>query len=1559
MDWKTRGFDSELEYSDFLMSLADSIEKLDPNEYDRLRTSGTKAEILAAISQPRTISQPESKENSGNVSLTKPESKENSVPSFPQGMGEVVRTLDPLAAYDREAAKAVEQAQRTEDSRSVFRPITPEDMKDPEKVAQIARDLPDIPTTDLGERVGPWYEWFATPSPSDSVWSFFNPLRPQIVMTSEDAQAYDEARNRGDYSTFRNTLFDALTNRTHTGEVVASSPAWVMRLLNILSALAAKAGDLVGSFPLGATSVPLSERISKGEGVGDLAREAATGVMYGERFPDTSVAGENYTVPEVGAFVLGSLVDLAIPMDLGLGELGKAGRSALGFSKAGRVLKDAMIAAKDPANLDVTREWLAHIEAGTEIPKDLATKAESLGLPIDRTLAQEFIAKPAPAPAAFSSAADAERALAEAKAPTPADPAVLLERAVGRKVADTFKASPHAPYGETRIGNILVSDADALKIGAILHRDLDPVMSRVTVEEGKVSIPPDAMAELKKITEPMDSPVALGTSGTMTIEDWNTLVGNISEMYASKAPSAIDLRKVEDVNPQRLTPQEVRVNTITQSVMSDDLVNALNPAPTLQKNVAAGLVQALDTAKQKLGAVGQDIMHDIRLARKMVKDTHGAFSQVVHDAFKLDPNAALTNLFQRIYGDAAGDAIRVALRNPDSPISQIRDIIVKGDPTLTADRLARIAAASRGHKLGAFLGDHPDFLKIPDFQQYANRLPLEGVPTNPYYTVIGMLVHQRQSDALVGITRELLQTANRKASQATSSYRVRATNVKNMVDGLVADVLPSVPTSAIGNEISQFVADLFGTSLLAGMHDAVPALDNLVKSLMAKGVSNADAEKLAFSIETSREIRDMVNDTVRLSHTEPLPKEVVQDICKQAVSIFHESDTTLTPLQQEFVNLINPENTLNVDPYTMKAMADGMLRITDTAESAAAVWEAMGGHYTLTPAGDIMAKEIRAIAAEDLIKVLDENEELARQVLPYATSILVNQTKWNPSVAFPARVWNTVSNMARQGMLAGFILPNFAYHAANIMSAPGIMATTIGLAASVKSTVTLLDKGFLANRIAYRLRSLIAQTTAGYPTFLGHNVFTINGKVYTDEYLIKLAIRNGLYQGQQTTEFASSLMDDLLRYARRNLDGSSTEVSKGDIRGWLKENLDPNTETWAAYYANQTDFHFKLSVMTQALLAGRSEQEAIQLAQKALFDFSSISQFERDYISKWWWFYSFSRHSFLQSTRAIFGSNRGKQLFTIMQTPIKAQQLRTATGASSVYVQMAKDDERNSPEAIERAKYTVPLWSDIYANRMPLAEMQSKKAQEVVRLYGPPITAMDALLAIDTIGGMIAQGSGNYSLDSTVGEGARTILGHMHPIFGTMIELALSDVAPVTVGFGDIQYKGKGVDPKVVMLLQAYTTEYTDENGTHVAMPIWDMAAHAWGIRTIRPGDKDFPKEHHVAQLAGNEYYVIDDTANRVRFRAWSSRLPMMLGQERALRDTISPAVLYYRMRNDPNYATLSQSQYPDLKVDGSIMSAITALNLAGLVKLGESTETTDTQKASGRYLDATQTLKE
>lgn len=85
----------------------------------------------------------------------------------------------------------------------------------------------------------------------------------------------------------------------------------------------------------------------------------------------------------------------------------------------------------------------------------------------------------------------------------------------------------------------------------------------------------------------------------------------------------------------------------------------------------------------------------------------------------------------------------------------------------------------------------------------------------------------------------------------------------------------------------------------------------------------------------------------------------------------------------------------------------------------------------------------------------------------------------------------------------------------------------------------------------------------------------------------------------------------------------------------------------------------------------------------------------------------------------------------------------------------------------------------------------------------------------------------------------------------------------------------------------------------------------------------------------------------------------MMLGQERALRDTISPAVLYYRMRNDPNYATLSQSQYPDLKVDGSIMSAITALNLAGLVKLGESTETTDTQKASGRYLDATQTLKE
>ena len=58
MEWKTRGFEDELDYDYTLADLARAIERIDPNEYDRLRTSGTKAEILAAISQPRTMDHP-------------------------------------------------------------------------------------------------------------------------------------------------------------------------------------------------------------------------------------------------------------------------------------------------------------------------------------------------------------------------------------------------------------------------------------------------------------------------------------------------------------------------------------------------------------------------------------------------------------------------------------------------------------------------------------------------------------------------------------------------------------------------------------------------------------------------------------------------------------------------------------------------------------------------------------------------------------------------------------------------------------------------------------------------------------------------------------------------------------------------------------------------------------------------------------------------------------------------------------------------------------------------------------------------------------------------------------------------------------------------------------------------------------------------------------------------------------------------------------------------------------------------------------------------------------
>lgn len=231
-------------------------------------------------------------------------------------------------------------------------------------------------------------------------------------------------------------------------------------------------------------------------------------------------------------------------------------------------------------------------------------------------------------------------------------------------------------------------------------------------------------------------------------------------------------------------------------------------------------------------------------------------------------------------------------------------------------------------------------------------------------------------------------------------------------------------------------------------------------------------------------------------------------------------------------------------------------------------------------------------------------------------------------------IWDTVSSHTKTGILSGFILPNLRYHGVNYLTAPTILIQTLGFGGTIRT---------LDPRIAFGTQRVIQAITSGQA--LTHLkllndaddfVVTVDqfGRKYTVSDIATMVLDNNVLQSQSKIEVQQQIASELVSWTRNNwLKGSGTEGRDKlgrFIRTYLPTTFGRGQNIWSEM-ATITDLRWRTGILIDSLRQGLPPLEASARAREALFDYGSVSRIEREYITRFIWFWSFRRANLINT----------------------------------------------------------------------------------------------------------------------------------------------------------------------------------------------------------------------------------------------------------------------------------------------------------------------------------------
>lgn len=209
---------------------------------------------------------------------------------------------------------------------------------------------------------------------------------------------------------------------------------------------------------------------------------------------------------------------------------------------------------------------------------------------------------------------------------------------------------------------------------------------------------------------------------------------------------------------------------------------------------------------------------------------------------------------------------------------------------------------------------------------------------------------------------------------------------------------------------------------------------------------------------------------------------------------------------------------------------------------------------------------------------------------------------------FESNLGDMLFRQYKMALTVGAVIPNAAYFATNLIGVLPIMLLTRGIGGTSSAFATMAKNPGMVSSITKDL-SRYEGSFRG-PT-LDHGVFhTDDGRIFTRESLTRAARKNGLDSAEARVETTSSLGAELDK-----LDGQWGLLKQGLV-GWQDMLME---------VASSMETSFRVGVFLDELKVGKSTPAAAETAREALYDYNSLTEFERRNVRKFVVFYSFMR----------------------------------------------------------------------------------------------------------------------------------------------------------------------------------------------------------------------------------------------------------------------------------------------------------------------------------------------
>jgi site-specific DNA-cytosine methylase len=800
----------------------------------------------------------------------------------------------------------------------------------------------------------------------------------------------------------------------------------------------------------------------------------------------------------------------------------------------------------------------------------------------------------------------------------------------------------------------------------------------------------------------------------MSLPRYNAAAIGALDNYAL-ANGAEDLTAIQAADPatgdalrRALTPRELRpgkLRTMINEALTGSDAAAMTP----------GLEKLIDDTGRELGTMGDDLLRATRARERAegISRPEAFIAEVISQGYGGNTRRASREAMYGMYGafDSIGQAIysakstRFMEKPPEIIREEISEILTglaaySGDDALLIElreTLSTMSTSAEAYGLGAL--QLPRILSGTSPSNLAARLNLDSAGSK--YSKKPPLFSETTGLDLIGLTYSQARTG-RILTEALTPSKLRAAGISYDPQN-PAILLNDTAAAMDGNAqdaatlYHAVLAEMTGTSAVRLNLLDVDTASRIRTTLESTENGRAllqrydDAELTELLLSTGHRLAPFQN--AARPRFDELKTFIQQTLADRIQPIAQLEAAGVSDAGRRIQRLLNLEGVSDMLSRVSKPEEQRLLRLTGELIDI----------YDLARTGDAAGLAGKA------------NTRTAGRIIQAATSAAVHGGLSLIDANSPVSRW------VKGGLLAGRFLPNLVYMGMNVLTAPAIVYSTIGPTAAAAAVgrmaaapVTTAIAGATGIEAANRL-SRLSPTIAALNAFYGYGdplrivLTTPAGEVYRAADIAELIPR---ITTQAQAELAESLASDFRTYSgiaeravtRGQPAARISELSQSRGRRAVRAytGLDPATGEVGQNIFNEMadaqDLTFRVGVMIDAIKEGRPVDEALTLAQDALFDYGRMTELERNLIAKRIWFWTFRREN-LRAT-----------LISLVENPERIRATYQATGFFSGY-----DDQPG------------PAHADYMTNRPFMRLFEDPEMQRRYATYGPSAPLIDGL----------------------------------------------------------------------------------------------------------------------------------------------------------------------------------------------------------------------------------------